>query len=149
LFLGKGWEYWYEDVSADKIQEVEAIQGAFFLTWKKVLNGVGWFDEDYFFNGEDLDLCWQIRKAGWKIVYYPKVFIYHLKGASTGKSKFWKPKIAPSHKVRVKMSAVDAMEIFYRKNLWSRYPLAVNWIVIMGIKVFKLFRWFKFKFFSR
>lgn len=149
LFLGNGRQYWYEDVSPNKIQEVDAIQGAFFLTWKKILDKVGWFSEEYFFNGEDLDLCWKIKKRGLKIIYYPAVFIYHLKGASTGKSKFWKPKIAPSHKVLVKMSAVEAMEIFYRKNLWSNYPLIVNWLVITGIKTFKLFRWFKFKFFSK
>jgi len=149
LFLGNGYKYWYEDVNPDEIQEVDAIQGAFFLTWKDILDKVNWFSEEYFFNGEDLDLCWKIRKEGWKIIYYPKVFIYHLKGASTGKSKFWKPKIAPSHKVRVKMSAVNAMEIFYRKNLWLDYPLLVNWFVIFGIKIFKLFRWFKFKFFSK
>lgn len=149
LIFGNGKKYWYEDVNPNKIQEVDAIQGAFFLTWKRILDKVGWFSEEYFFNGEDLDLCWKIRKDGWKIIYYPDVFIYHLKGASTGKSKFWKPRIAPSHKVRVKMSAVDAMEIFYRKNLWSTYPLVFNWFVVLGIKIFKLFRWFKFKFFSK
>ena len=149
LFFGNGRQYWYEDVKPNKIQEVDAIQGAFFLTRKKVLDKVGWFSEEYFFNGEDLDLCWKIKKQDLKIIYYPNVFIYHLKGASTGKSKFWKPKIAPSHKLRVKMSAVEAMEIFYRKNLWPNYPLIVNWLVIAGIKTFKLFRWFKFKFFSR
>jgi hypothetical protein len=149
LFLGNGKRYWYEGVDPNKIQEVDAIQGAFFLTWKSTLDKVNWFSEEYFFNGEDLDLCWKIKKDGWKIIYYPDVFIYHLKGASTGKSKFWKPKIAPSHKVRVKMSAVDAMEIFYRKNLWSSYPLIFNLFVILGIKIFKLFRWFKFKFFSK
>ena len=148
LFLGNGKKYWYEDVDPNKIQEVDAIQGAFFLTWKDVLNKVGWFSEEYFFNGEDLDLCWKIRKEGWKIVYYPDVFIYHLKGASTGKSKFWKPRILPSHKVRVKMSAVDAMEIFYRKNLWSNYPILFNWFVILGIRVYKVIRWFKVKFFK-
>lgn len=149
LFLGNGRKYWYEDVNPDIIQEVDAIQGAFFLTRRDILDKVGWFSEEYFFNGEDLDLCWKIRKEGWKIVYYPQVFIYHVKGASTGKSKFWKPKIAPPHKIRVKMSAVDAMEIFYRKNLWENYPLVVNWFVISGIRIFKVSRWFKFKFFSK
>jgi len=149
LILGNSKKYWYEDVDANIIQEVEAIQGAFFLTWKKILDKVGWFSEEYFFNGEDLDLCWKIKKEGWKIIYYPDVFIYHIKGASTGKSKFWKPKIAPSHKIRIKMSAVDAMEIFYRKNLWNKYSLLINWFVIFGIKLFKVFRWFKFKFFSK
>lgn len=140
LFLKSGRKYWYEDVSADKIQEVDAIQGAFFLTWKKVLNDVGWFDEDYFFNGEDIDLCWKIRQAGWKIIYYPDVFIYHLKGASTGKSKLWKPSISLRHKIKLKLATVEAMEIFFRKNLWKNYPVWFDWFVIFGINVFKIIR---------
>ncbi len=149
LFLGNSKKYWYEDVDPNIIQEVEAIEGAFFLTWKKILDKVGWFSEEYFFNGEDLDLCWKIKKEGWKIIYYPEVFIYHVKGASIGKSKLWKPVINPSHKVKIKTSSVDAMEIFYRKNLWENYPIVFNWFVILGIKLFKFIRWFKYKFFSR
>jgi len=140
LFLGRGREYWYEDVNPNKIQEVDAVQGAFFLTWKKILNKVGWFDEDYFFQGEDVDLCWKIREAGWKIIYYPEVFIYHLKGATTGKSKLWKVKISLKHKLKVKLATVEAMEIFFRKNLWKKYPVWFDWFVIFGIKVFKAIR---------
>ncbi|KKR50751.1 MAG: hypothetical protein UT88_C0044G0002 [Candidatus Woesebacteria bacterium GW2011_GWD2_40_19] len=52
LILGNGKAYWYEDISENITHEVEAIQGAFFLTRKKVLDEVGWFDEKYFFDGE-------------------------------------------------------------------------------------------------
>ena len=137
LFLRNGRKYWYQDVDPNKIQEVDAIQGAFFLTWKDILDKVGWFNEDYFFKGEDLDLCWKIKKAGWRIIYYPNVFIHHLKGASTKESKSLKPTFA----------SVDAMEMFYRKNLWKNYPILFNWFVLLGIRIFKLLRWFKHKFF--
>lgn len=134
-------KYWYGYLPENKILEVDAIQGAFFLTWKKILDQVDWLDEDYFFQGEDLDLCWQIRQAGWKIIYYPKVFIYHLKGASTGKSKLWQPRITPKHKIKVKTATVEAMETFFRKNLWNRYPVWFDWLAILGIRIFKLIRW--------
>jgi GT2 family glycosyltransferase len=130
LFLGNGRKYWYEDVDPNKIQEVDAIEGAFFLTRKEILNKVGWFDEDYFFKGEDLDLCWKIKKAGWKIIYYPNIFIHHLKGASTRESKSLKPTNA----------SVDAMEIFFRKRLFNSYPKVFSWFVVLGIKVFKALR---------
>lgn len=140
LFLGNGRKYWYEDVPADKIQEVDAIEGAFFLTRKKILDKIGWFDEDYFFNGEDIDLCWKLHQAGWKIVYYPKVFIYHLKGVTTGKSKKWKVKGSLKSKIKIKLITVESMEIFFRKNLWDRYPVWFDWFVILGINVFKVVR---------
>lgn len=140
LFFKSGRKYWYEDVPADKVQEIDVIQGAFFLTRRDILDKVGWFDEDYFFNGEDIDLCWKINQAGWKIIYYPKVFIYHLKGVTTGKSKHWKIKSSLGKRIRIKLITVESMEKFYRKNLWSKYPVWFNWFVIFGINVFKIIR---------
>jgi len=140
LILRNGYKYWYQDVSDNIIQEVDAIQGAFFLTWKSVLDKVGWFDEDYFFQGEDIDLSWKIKNLGLKNIYYPEVSITHLKGASTGKSKLWKAKISLKHKIRVKLATVDAMEIFFRKRLFNKYPRIFSWFVIIGIKIFKVLR---------
>src|SRR3972149_9899261 len=78
-------QYWYGYINENKIHNVDAIQGPFFLSPKKVLDEVGWFDEDYFLDGEDIDLCWKIKNAGYRIVYYPKIQITHIKGASKGK----------------------------------------------------------------
>jgi GT2 family glycosyltransferase len=143
LFLGNGREYWYEDIPEDKTLEVDVIQGAFFLTRKKILDDVGWFDEDYFFQGEDIDLCWKIKEAGWKIIYYPKVAIKHLKGSSTGKNKLWKPKITFGHKMKVKLATVNAMEIFFRKRLWNKYPIWFDYFVLLGINFYKIIRFVK------
>jgi len=87
LILGKTREYYYEDIPDTATHEVEAIQGAFFLSWKKLLDKVGWYDPEYFFDGEDVDLCYQIHKAGYKLIYYPDVYITHLKGVTKGKVK--------------------------------------------------------------
>ncbi|MDX1429589.1 MAG: glycosyltransferase [Rhodothermales bacterium] len=43
------------------------------------------FDEDFFMYGEDLDLCYRIQAAGWKIYYTPETQIIHYKGESTRK----------------------------------------------------------------
>lgn len=141
LFLKNGREYWYEDVDENKIHEVEAIQGAFFLTKKKILDQVGWLDENYLFDGEDLDLSYQIRRAGYKIIYYPKVSIIHLKGASKGKIKDVGRSVDKKLRIKKKMEGVDSMEYFYRKNLWSEYPIFFNWFVLLGIKFLKMLRY--------
>lgn len=140
LIFKNGYKYWYQDVSDNVIQEVDAIQGAFFLTWKKTLDKVGWFDEDYFFQGEDIDLSWKIKNLGFKNIYYPLVSITHLKGASTGKSKHWKARITLKHKIRIKLATVDAMELFFRKRLFNNYPKFFSWLVVLGIKIFKVLR---------
>lgn len=133
LFMGMGGKYWYSDVSPDIIQEVDAIQGAFFLTKKDIIDKIGWWDEKFIFDGEDLDLSYQIKKAGYKIIYYPDVSITHLKKAT--KSKVGQISLTP------KIEGVNSMEYFYRKNLWNDYPLLFNYFVLTGIKLLKFTRY--------
>ncbi|KKR11756.1 MAG: Glycosyltransferase/rhamnosyltransferase [Candidatus Woesebacteria bacterium GW2011_GWA1_39_21] len=133
-------KYWYGYLSQDLIHEVNAIQGAFFLTSKTVLDEVGWFDEDYFLDGEDIDLSWKIKSHGYKIVYYPEASITHLKGATKGKNRKDKKYISFQDKLKYRLSGVNSMEIFYRKRLWNNYPTYLNYLVIFGIKFLKLIR---------
>jgi len=133
--------YWYGYASPDVIQEVDVIQGAYFLTYKKLLDEVDWFSEDYFLDGEDIDLCWKINKKGYKLIYYPEVYILHLKGATKGKNKKTQKSTASlKEKMKFRMSGVNSMEIFYRKRMWKQYPLLLNYLVIFGIKCLKLVR---------
>lgn len=141
LVLGKTNEYYYEYIPENATHEVEAIQGAFFLTYKKLLDKVGWFDERYFFDGEDVDLCYQINKAGYTLVYYPDVHITHLKGVTKGKVKKWRHKLTDAQRKRIRMAGVHSMELFYRKNLWDKYPIWFNYFVIIGINLFKVVRY--------
>lgn len=132
--------YWYGYISPEVIQEVDVIQGAYFLVRKQVLDDVGWFDEDYFLDGEDIDLCWKIRQKGLKIIYYPEVSVIHLKGATKGKNKKTAKNVPLKERIKFRMSGVNSMEIFYRKRLWQRYPILVSLLVILGIKFIKLLR---------
>jgi len=141
LVLGKTREYYYEDIPDTSTHEVEAIQGAFFLSWKKILDKVGWFDEGYFFDGEDVDLCYQITKLGYKLVYYPDVYITHLKGVTKGKVDKWRFKVTPQQRKKLRLAGVASMERFYRKNLWDKYPVWFDYFVILGINLFKVIRY--------
>src|SRR3989337_2127188 len=136
-------KYWYGGVPEDKVQEVDVIQGAYFLSPKKLLDKVGWFDEAYFLDGEDIDLCWKIHEAGKKIIYYPKASIIHLKGATKGKNKKTNVEVSLKNKIKFRMSSVNSMEIFYRKRMWKRYPILVNILVVLGIKCLKGLRLIK------
>jgi GT2 family glycosyltransferase len=129
-------KYWYGYIDENKEHEVDVIQGAFHMSRKKVLDEVGWFDEDYFLDGEDIDLCWRIKKAGWKIVYYPQVKITHLKKAS---------KKGPKKKERKKIvgKGVESMELFYRKRLWGKYPLFINILIVSVIRLTRKYRLLK------
>lgn len=139
-------QYWYGYIPDDETHEVDAIQGAFFMSRKKVLDEVGWFDEDYFLDGEDIDLCWKIKEKGYTILYYPEVKILHLKGITKGKNKISKKNVLLAEKAKYRMSGVNSMEIFVRKRLWNKYPLPLMIFVLIGIRLLKLIRYIKLLF---
>jgi hypothetical protein len=111
--------------------EVDAICGAFMFMEKTVLDKVGHFDEDYFMYGEDIDLCFRIKKAGFKIFYFPKVTTIHLKGESTSKTKF-----------SYVSNFYGAMSIFVNKNLNSSSKV-LAYILRFGIFMRSLASYFK------
>lgn len=131
-------EYWYLNISPDVTHEVEAIQGAFFLTTKMVLDKVGWLDESFKFDGEDLDLSFQIKKAGYKIIYYPETSITHIKKATRNK--------LTDIRVERKIQGVNSLIYFYKKNMWNRYPAMINGLVIIGLNFLKMVRFLMVKF---
>ncbi len=126
-------KYWYGYKSEGVTHNVDVIQGAFHLTRKKVIDTVGWFDEDYFLDGEDIDLCWRVKEKGWEITYYPEVAITHVKKAS---------KKSPDKALRRRfiVAGVEAMELFYRKRMEGMYPKVITGLVIVGIRVTKFLR---------
>ena len=110
--------------------EVEAICGAFMFMPKYVLDKVGLFDEDYFMYGEDLDLCYRIKKNGYKIFYYPEVKTVHLKGESTKKSG-----------LTYVNNFYGAMNIFVKKNLGGSILLSM--IMRLGVFYWSFFSYLK------
>jgi hypothetical protein len=43
---------------------------------------LGGFDEDFFAHQEEIDLCWRMWSAGWRVMVEPRSAVYHL-GAGT------------------------------------------------------------------
>lgn len=131
LFAGytQGWK------NMNTIHEVDSIVGAFLMLPRKVGEKVGWWDEEYFFYGEDLQFCYNIRKLGYKIYYVPDVSILHYGGVSSGIKK-QSAAITTADAERKKIMQghrFNAMKIFYKKNYDKKYPKLLNWLVHTGI----------------
>lgn len=77
--------YYLGHLSNNENHEVEVLSGAYMFMRKKVLDEVGWLDEDFFMYGEDIDLSWRIIKGGYKNYYLADARIIHYKGESTKK----------------------------------------------------------------
>jgi GT2 family glycosyltransferase len=96
----------------DETYFVDAISGSFMFVRSSALSQTGGFDTDFFMYGEDLDLCYRVSKAGWKIAYVPHTSVIHYKGSSTKRSYLNRIGIF-----------YDAMELFARKHHSSSAPI--------------------------
>ncbi len=59
------------------------LSAACLLARREAVDRVGGFDEAFFIYFEDIDLCRRVRKAGWRLIFDPRVRIQHLGGATT------------------------------------------------------------------
>jgi N-acetylglucosaminyl-diphospho-decaprenol L-rhamnosyltransferase len=67
----------------DRPSEVDWVSGACFLARRSALEDVGGFDERYFMFAEEMDLCWRLGRAGWRIGFEPAAVVTHHHGVST------------------------------------------------------------------
>jgi hypothetical protein len=106
--------------------EVDAISGSFMMMRREVYDRVGGFDEQFFMYGEDLDFCYRVQKAGFKVFYVHSTQIIHYKGESTKRSSLDETKVFYS-----------AMHLFVKKHLSS--SLLVSLILRSAIVVRSVF----------
>ncbi|MFA5164594.1 MAG: glycosyltransferase family 2 protein [Candidatus Omnitrophota bacterium] len=63
--------------------EIEVLSGCCMMVRKTTFERIGLLDERYFMYGDDIDLCYQIKKNKMKIFYMPDASIIHyMKGSS-------------------------------------------------------------------
>lgn len=117
------------------MHEIEALAGAFMIVRRSAGEQIGWWDEDYFFYGEDLDFCYMLREKGWKVYYVPDYSVLHYKGVSGGIKKTSKDITTANKetKIRATKARFNAMRIFYKKHYEQKYPWVVTQLVYLGI----------------
>lgn len=111
-----------------KIHEIDCLTGAFLMVRTIAGEQINWWDKDYFWNGEDIELCFSLKQKGWKIYFYPEVKIIHYKGSSARQEK-----ATISH-------GISAMRIFYKKHYYYQYPPILRDIILAGIKMLEHYR---------
>jgi hypothetical protein len=125
-----------------KTHEIDSPVGAFFFLRRQALRQVGLLDEAFFMYGEDIDLAYRIKQAGWQVIYTPITKITHLKGAS-GLKKKEGDKItskAKEQRIRTTKNFFKAMKIFYKKHYQKKYFFLLRWLVFLGIDCVKTIR---------
>lgn len=106
----------------DQEAEVDSVVGAFMMVRRQAVGQVGLLDEAFFLYGEDLDWAMRVKKAGWKIVYNPRVVVLHRKaGSSTGDIR------------RATTEFYRSMVIFYKKHYAAQTFAPLNWLILGAI----------------
>lgn len=60
----------------DKIQDVDWLQSSSVLIRKNLWDDIGGLDEDYFLFMSDPEICFQVWKRQFRVVYYPEVEVF-------------------------------------------------------------------------
>ena len=123
--------YNLDSLPDDGVYEIDCLTGAFMFIRKEALDEVGFLDETFFMYGEDIDLCFRIKQAGWKIVYFGKSNITHFKGASSKKQKS-----------KLIYEFYRAMYVYYKKHHAHESFFITNFIVYFGIALLCILKLF-------
>lgn len=69
----------------DESEEIFWASGAAMFIRKSAFVKAGGFDDYFFAHQEEIDLCWRLQKAGYKIISSPDSIVYHIGGGTLSK----------------------------------------------------------------
>jgi GT2 family glycosyltransferase len=75
--------YW--DFNSDR--DVDWVMGAVMILRKEAIDQVGLLDEEYFMYSEEMDLCYRLKQAGWKVSFVSEATATHLWGGTSRQNK--------------------------------------------------------------
>jgi GT2 family glycosyltransferase len=114
--------------TSDKSRSVDWLIGACLLVRRAALVPLGAFDTRFFMYGEDIDLCYRLRSAGWDIRLVPDATIMHLGGMSTRRDR-----------LRMAIQATASMYLFYNKH-YAQRDLLLAAMIFRGAAMIKSLR---------
>lgn len=119
----------------DDVVDIHWATGAALMVRRDVYLNCGGLDKDFFAHMEEIDLCWRIRLAGWKIRAVSDAVAYHMGGASlaVGNPKKtylnFRNNLLMLHK---NLPDSDRTRILFRRRLldtiaWAKYVASFQW----------------------
>lgn len=88
---------------------------------------LGGLDEDFFAHMEEIDLCWKIWNAGYKVHYCPQSTVYHLGGGTLDKSKPKKTYLNFRNGLSLILKNERAIDLCWKLPL----RLALDWVALI------------------
>jgi N-acetylglucosaminyl-diphospho-decaprenol L-rhamnosyltransferase len=110
--------------------ETDWVSGASMMVRREVFRDIGLLDEGYYTYFDDIDFCFNARKAGWPTWYVPSSRVVHLVGQATGVTTK-KRKRHPSY-------LFEARRRYFLKNHSPFYAAMADVGQIFGLALWRL-----------
>lgn len=131
--------YFLGGENLDEPHEIDLCISHFMFVRASVIEKIGTWDEDYFVYGEDVDFCYRVKQAGFKIMYLPQWEVVHYKGVSVGRKETKDIKTASNQSKKTQNSmrkeTTRAMKLFYQKHYSKKYPKILTSSILVAINI--------------
>jgi N-acetylglucosaminyl-diphospho-decaprenol L-rhamnosyltransferase len=104
------------------VREVEWVSGPAMLVRRAVVDEVGGLDEGFFMFNEESDWQYRMRRAGWKVLFFPGAEVVHVGGAATERD--WE---------RMFTSQVESHVRFVRKHEGARAARLTRSLLVVSL----------------
>lgn len=110
------------------VVEIFWATGACMFVRAKAYWEVGGLDNDFFAHMEEIDLCWRLKNAGYKIFYQPESMVFHVGGGTL-------PKNSPR---KTYLNFRNNFYLLFKNLVPSRfYPVFFVRLILDGVAGFK------------
>ncbi|MDD4455991.1 MAG: glycosyltransferase [Syntrophotalea acetylenica] len=103
--------------AANVTRTMPGVTGACLLIRHELFDSVGGFDPDYLEECQDMDLCMQVRQQGYRVIYHPKVDVFHFENGTR--------EVKESNPDRVKFR--ERWELFIESTIYSLPHQSQDW----------------------
>ena len=114
------YEYGRDDFDVEC--ETDQVSGACMMVPRRVMDQVGMLDEDFFMFYEEIEWCWRIHQAGYKVIYLPEARVTH----------HWMGSVRQQNRAMTAQLFRSAL-VYYRKTARPGARLAMLGVVGMGL----------------
>ncbi|OGK20847.1 hypothetical protein A2866_04940 [Candidatus Roizmanbacteria bacterium RIFCSPHIGHO2_01_FULL_39_8] len=105
----------------DKVEETGFVNGALMLLDKSAIDKLGYWDETYFLYFEDSDFCIRAKRMGIKLIYDPRIILWHKNSQSTG---------GPGSKIHEKYQRINRLRFGIKyAPLKTKLHLIKQWLL--------------------
>jgi N-acetylglucosaminyl-diphospho-decaprenol L-rhamnosyltransferase len=113
--------FYVQDRSDAEFQDVDWVVGASMLARHEAIEEIGGLDESFFMYSEEMDWCYRLKQAGWRVAYMPQAQVVHYGGESSRQ-------VAAAQHIHFQRSKIR----YFRKHWGSGYAALLRGFLFLN-----------------